>query len=82
MRKLEKKEKPYLLVDLCKLLFRFRCLIYIRMVLLGQLEIRFLDIVLVCPLGYLEDPIEVFLLVTAAPEQGHFRLLVKGGGPL
>jgi hypothetical protein len=73
---------PCLLVDLCKLLLRLRCLIHIRMVLLGQLEIRFLDIVLVRPLGHLEDPVEVFLLVTAATEEGHFRCLIKGCGPL
>ena len=53
------------------------------MVLLGQFEIRFLDVVLIGPLGYLEDPVEVFLLVRAPTEERHFWALVKvrGGGP-
>ena len=74
-----------LLVDLSKFLFRFRRLIYIRVVLLGQLEIRLLDIVLVGPLGYLEDPVQVSLLVSAPTEERHFWGLVKvrrGWGPL
>ena len=55
------------------------------MVLLGQLEIRLLDIVLVGPLGYLEDPVQVSLLVSAPTEERHFWGLVKvrrGWGPL
>jgi hypothetical protein len=66
-----------LLVDLSEFLFRLWRLIYIRVVLLGQLEISFLDIVLIGALGDLEDPVQVFFLVRAPTEERHFWGLVK-----